>query len=59
MMTVTYTHFVIDLTCGAAMGWLTLHFVEKNVSYYWDVSVLGLRAKDRHLLFYEACPVCA
>ena len=58
MMTWTRTHFVIDLTCGLAMGWVVLNFVEKNVSFWVDISVMGLRAKDRHLLFYEACPSC-
>ena len=58
MMTWTRTHFFIDLTCGAAMGWIVLHFVEKNLSYYLDICVMGLRAKDRHLLFYVACPIC-
>ena len=58
MMTWTRTHFVIDLSCGAAMAWVVLHFVEKYISYWFDIAVMGLKVQDRRLCFYEACPKC-
>lgn len=57
MMTINRTHFLIDLTAGAAVYGVLIRVSEKLV-FIFDVRMKGLKAKDRGLIFYEPCPVC-
>jgi len=46
VMTITYTHFVIDFLSGIAMGCLSILLAEKLI-YYLEVKIEGKRTKDR------------
>ena len=57
MMTWTRTHFVIDMTFGFAFAYLNTR-VGEILSYYFDVSLCGIRAKDRLMIAYKPCSKC-
>ena len=57
MMLWTRTHFVIDMGSGIACGIIAVQLGEK-ISVYLDVSINGLKAQSRDLVFYTVCPSC-
>ena len=57
MMTVTRTHYVIDLLSGIAYFGLSL-LLGETLSYFTDVLLLGHKTQFRELLMYAPCVIC-
>ena len=57
MMTVTRTHFVIDLSSGMAYFGISV-IIGEILGYYVEVLVLGTPTKGRELYFYRPCTIC-
>ena len=57
MMTVTHTHFFIDLTSGLVLGLCIVRLGEK-ISYGIDVLICGMPAHKRDFMFFKPCNVC-
>ncbi len=57
MMMLVRTHYVIDMVTGL----LVSHYMYVNaekLSYYIDVKLFGLTAKDRNRFYYKPCKYC-
>ena len=56
-MTLVRTHYIIDLVTGLIMAHYCFMMAEW-VSYYIDVLIIGVPAKDRMNNYYSPCQCC-